>query len=121
MSSTNFNFKIPIILRNTIKRLNNRQGVIGVIITDKEGFTLDTSLPKDQSETISAHIGVVISRVMDVVNKSQRVKNLKKPGTVYSSGDLKEISIQLETMELLIVPNKEAGLNIVILQNLMNF
>ena len=115
--SSNFTFSIPVILRNTIKRLNNRQGVIGVIITDKEGFTLDTSLPKEQSETISAHIGVVISRVMDVVNKSQNVKNIKK-GTLYSCGDLKEISIHLETMELLIVPNEEAGLNIVILQNL---
>lgn len=120
MSSTSFSFKVPMILRNTIKRLSNRQGVLGVIITDKEGFTLDTSLPKDQSETISAHIGVVISRVMDVVNKSQDVKNLKK-GTLYSSGELKEISIVLETMELLIVPFTDAGLNIVILQNLANF
>lgn len=117
MSSANLTFNIPIILRNTIKRLSNRQGVIGVIITDKEGFTLDTNLPKDKSETISAHIGVVISRVMDVVNKSQNVKNLKKD-SIYSSGELKEISIQLETMELLIVPNYEVGLNIVILQNL---
>lgn len=117
MSSTNLAFNIPIILRNTIKRLSNRQGVIGVIITDKEGFTLDTNLPKEKSETISAHIGTIISRVMDVVNKSQHVKNLKK-GTYYSSGELKEIAIQLETMELVIVPNQETGLNIVILQNL---
>lgn len=115
--SSNFTFSIPMILRNTIKRLSNRQGVIGVIITDKEGFTLDSSLPKDKSETISAHIGILISRVMDVVNKSQSVKNLKK-GEIYSSGELKEISINLETMELLIVPNKETGINIVILQNL---
>ena len=114
---SNLTFNVPIILRNTIKRLSNRQGVIGVIITDKEGFTLDTNLPKDKSETISAHIGVVISRVMDVVNKSQNVKNLKKGG-YYSSGELKEIAIQLETMELLIIPNEEVGLNIVILQNL---
>ena len=117
MSSTNIAFTVPILLRNTIKRLSNRQGVIGVIITDKEGFTLDTNLPKEKSETISAHIGVVISRVMDVIHKSQHVKNLKK-GTFYSCGELKEISIQLETMELLIVPNPEAGLNIVILQNI---
>ena len=116
MSSFNATFNVPSILRNTIKRLNNRQGVIGVIITDKEGFTLDSSLPKDQSETISAHIGVMISRVMDVINKSQNVKNLKK-GTYYSCGDLKEISIELESMEILIVPNQEVGLNIVILQN----
>ena len=112
-------FNAPIILRNTIKRLSNRQGVKGVIITDKEGFTLDSNLPKDQSETISAHIGVVISRVMDVVNKSQSVKNLKKGG-IYSSGELKEISIQLETMEILIVPDNETGLNIVNLQDLTN-
>jgi hypothetical protein len=55
---------------------------------------------------------------MDVVNKSQNIKNLKRGGEIYSSGELKEIAIQLQTMELVIIPNKEIGLNIVILQNL---
>lgn len=119
MSGSTLAFNAPVVLRNTIKRLSNRQGVIGVIITDNEGFTLDTNFPKDKSETISAHIGVVISRVLDVVNKSQNVKNLKK-GTSYSSGELKEILIQLESLEMLIVPDKDTGLNIVILQNLAN-
>lgn len=105
------------VLRSTIRRLTSRQGVIGVIIMDREGFTLETSLSTVQSEQISAHIGTVINRVLDVVNAGQSVKNLKK-NNIYSMGSLKEISINLETMELLIIPNQEIGYSLVLLQNL---
>ena len=108
------------ILKNTIKRLSSRDGVIGVIIMDKDGFTLDTDLPAIQSEQISAHVGTIINRVMDVVNAGQTVKNVKKNNILYSTGELKEILISLETMELLIIPNQEIGFNVVLLQKTFN-
>lgn len=106
------------ILKNTIKRLSSRHGVKGVIILDKDGFTLDTDLPPDQSEQISAHVGTIINRVMDVVNAEQNVKNLRKDNEIYSAGKLKEILISLETMELLIIPNEEIGFNLVLVQDI---
>ena len=41
------------VLKNTIKRLSSREGVIGVIILDKDGFTLDTDLPAEKSEKLA--------------------------------------------------------------------
>lgn len=105
------------LLRNTIKRLSAREGVIGVIIMDKDGFTLDTDLDARYGEKISAHIGSVISRVMDVVNAGQSVKHPKKQNEIWSLGSLSQILITLNnSQELLIIPNQELGYNLVLLQ-----
>jgi predicted regulator of Ras-like GTPase activity (Roadblock/LC7/MglB family) len=104
------------VLRNTIKRLSSREGVMGVIILDKDGFTLDSDLDAKQSEKISAHIGSLVSRVLDVVNAGQNIKNLKKNNQKWSLGQLSQILISLETIELLIIPNEELGYNVVLLQ-----
>ena len=107
-------------LRNTIKRLSSREGVIGVIILDKDGFTLDTNLSPTQSEKISAHIGSVLSRVHDVVIAGQKIKNPKKNNKIWCLGDLNQILITKETVELLIIPNEELGYNVVLLQKAFN-
>ena len=88
-----------------LTRLSARQGVIGVIICDSEGFTLDSNISPEQSEFISAHVNEIISRVNDVTKAAERL----------SIGGLTAISIELETKELYIVPDK-AGFTIVILR-----
>ncbi len=90
-----------------LTRLSARKGVIGVIICDDEGFTLDSNLSTDQSEFISAHVNEIISRVKDVNNDETRL----------SMGELTAISIELESKELYIVPDN-AGFTIVILREL---
>ena len=90
-----------------MKRLSARQGVIGVIICDNDGFTLDSNLSADQSEFISAHVNEIISRVEDVTKAAERLHS--------DWNKLTAISIEMESKELYIVPDP-AGFNIVILR-----
>ena len=90
---------------------------MGVIILDKDGFTLDTDLSPEQSEKISAHIGSVLSRVHDVVNAGQAIKNQKQHNKKWSMGKLNRILISLDTVELLIIPNEEIGYTVTLLNS----
>ncbi|MHA2363018.1 MAG: roadblock/LC7 domain-containing protein [Candidatus Hodarchaeales archaeon] len=93
------------------KRLSARQGVNGVIICDREGFTLSSNLDADYAGRISAHVTEILSRTKDVTHVAKR-ESLLGELTAISA-----ISIELNKKELYIVPDK-AGFIIVILREL---
>lgn len=104
MSNAIDEYHLPSIMKNIIKKLSARQGILGVVLVDPDGFTLDTNLEQLQAEIISGHVQVVIQRVKDVVKS---VKN---------SGEMVSISVELETKELLITPDSDGQFTIVVLR-----
>lgn len=104
-SSDGSEYSLSAVFRNTIKRLSARKGIVGVIICDREGFTLGSNLPTEQSETISANIGILISRVLDVVAASGKYV-----------GELQTFTVFFEGKQLLISPDLERGFTVVLLK-----
>ncbi|OLS25598.1 MAG: hypothetical protein HeimC3_13460 [Candidatus Heimdallarchaeota archaeon LC_3] len=104
MSNAIDEYHLPSIMKNIIKKLSARQGILGVVLVDPDGFTLDTNLDQLQAEIISGHIQVIISKVKDTVKS---IKN---------SGDMVSISVELETKELLITPDSDGQFTIVVLR-----
>ena len=47
-------YNMPGVMKNVIKRLSAREGVLGVVLVDPDGLTLDTNLDQLQAEMISA-------------------------------------------------------------------
>ena len=104
MSSQIDEYHLPSIMKNIIKKLSARQGILGVVLVDPDGFTLDTNLDQLQAEIISGHVQVVISKVKDAVK------------TVKNAGEMISVSVELETKELLITPDSDGQFTIVVLR-----
>ncbi|MHA1989844.1 MAG: roadblock/LC7 domain-containing protein [Candidatus Hodarchaeales archaeon] len=104
MSSAIDEYHLPSVMKNIIKKLSARQGILGVVLVDPDGFTLDSNLDQLQAEIISGHVQSIISKVKDTVKS---VKN---------SGEMISISVELESKELLITPDQEGAFTIVVLR-----
>ncbi|MFW9929000.1 MAG: roadblock/LC7 domain-containing protein [Candidatus Thorarchaeota archaeon] len=104
MSNAIDEYHLPSIMKNIIKKLSARQGILGVVLVDPDGFTLDTSLDQLQGEIISGHVQVLVSKIKETIN------------TVKNSGVLISISIELETKELIITPDSDGQFTIVVLR-----
>lgn len=103
MSGTD-EFALPAILQNTVKKLSAREGVIGILICDIDGLTLTTNLSGTQSELISAQVSSLVSKTIRVMD------------SVKTAGELSSIFIEMNTKELIITPDQEAGFIIVVLK-----
>ena len=101
-----FEYRIGSIISNVIKRLSTREDVVGVIIYDLEGFPLASNLPPEESEMISAYASHILSRSRITVK------------SIRNSGDLKSISIETASRELLITPEQDMPLIFALLRKL---
>ena len=97
-------YNMPGVMKNVIKRLSARQGVLGVVLVDPDGLTLDTNLDQIQAEMISGYVQVLIAKTNDAIR------------SVRNAGELVTITIELETKELLITPDTDGAFTIVILR-----
>ena len=101
-----FEYRIGSIISNVIKRFSTREDVIGVIIYDLEGFPLASNLPPEESELISAYASHILSRARLTVK------------SIRNAGELKSISIETATRELLITPDQDMPLIFAVLRKL---
>lgn len=93
-----FEYKIGSIIANVIKKFSTHEDVEGVIIYDLEGFPLASNLPPEESEIISAYASHILAR------SKLTVKSIR------NAGELKSVSIETATKELLITPDKDMPL-----------
>ena len=93
-----FEYNIGSIISNVIKKFSSRPDVIGVIIYDLEGFPLASNMPAEESELISAHAAYIL----------QRAKMTAK--AIKNSGEVSSISIETDSRELIITPDRELPL-----------
>ena len=101
-----FEYKIGSIIANVIKKFSTHEDVIGVIIYDLEGFPLASNMPPEESEMISAYASHILSR------SKLTVKSIR------NAGELKSVSIETASRELLITPDKDMPLIFAVLRKL---
>ena len=99
-----FEYRIGSIISNVIKRFSTRVDVIGVIIYDLEGFPLASNLPPEESELISAYASHILSRARLTVK------------SIRNAGELKSVSIETATRELLKTPDQDMPLIFAVLR-----
>lgn len=98
-------YAMPASLKRIIKRLSARQGVIGVVIVDPDGFVLDTQMDHLQAEIIAGYVQIIIGKTIDTIR------------TVKSFREITSITIELHTKELIITPDPNDLFTIVILRD----
>ena len=97
-------YQLPGIMRNIIKKLSAREGIIGVVLVDPDGFTLDTNMDQVRAEIISGFVHGL------VIKAKEAIKSVK------NSGILTSMSIEMDTKELIITPDPDGQFTIVILK-----
>ena len=96
-------FAVPEMLRRTVEKFSQREGVKGILVCDKEGLTLQSNLPTTDAETISAHVASLVTKVYRVAE-------------AIGKGELSSIFIEMMQHEVLLTPDPESGFTIVVLK-----
>lgn len=97
-------FATPSILQATVKKLSAREGVRGILVCDAEGMSLQTTLPSERAEAVSAHISSLVSKINSVKDELDQ-------------GELASIFIEGDKSEVIITPDFESGFTIVVLRD----
>ena len=97
-------YHLPAMMKSVIKKLSARQGVIGVVLVDPDGLTLDTSMDQLQAEIISGWVQILISKAKETAK------------TVKGAGEIVSMAVEADSKEILITPDTEGKFTIVVLR-----
>ncbi|MFW9992236.1 MAG: roadblock/LC7 domain-containing protein [Candidatus Odinarchaeota archaeon] len=97
-------YMLPQILDRTVKRLSAREGVLGILIIDKDGLVLRSNMPPDDAERIAGYVSSMVTKVYRVIDNIDQV------------GELASIFIEIPKKEVIVTPDLDAGFTIIVLK-----